>query len=791
MSFSSLANPTKLLSQVALGLASILLVTATAQASGIPSQNASPQSAHPQTSPTAIVTSLYNSASETGFTQYSNMPPVQGPDGLVYGVTTTGGSSSLGSIYSVDGTGTVTTVIDFANTALQHPSSILLNTDGNFYGTALNGTLDGVIFKLVPGTGVLTTLYTFTDSIVPMGPLSIGPNGLLYGTAMLASNAGSIVFSFYPALNTVTTVYTFAKGILATAGVQFNAGTAFYGIASDSACGQIFKITQTGVYTNVHEFNCLTEGAANPGAGLLQAADGNFYGVLNASLVLNGGLFQFAPATATVSIKHSFNILTDGIGPSPLTIGGDGNIYGFTQLDALNLNGEAFVYDVTTGVFKDLAAIPNGLLGAAGGVEGLDGNIYITSGGLSISALGQSNILKLALPVALPATVSLSADSPTGLVNATITLNNTISSILAPLAPVCEAVGAWTGPLLNVASTVVTLSSTPGTYNYGIVCPGVGGTGISITVLPLPATTTTTTASASAALPGQSVTFTTTVKSTNDPIEPGGSVTYYANSVAIGTANLSSGSASLTTTLASIPPGNYTITAKYSGDSTHAPSTSTGINFTVRPALTTATALAAPATVIKPNNVTFTATISEPGDTYTNDPGPTGTVTFTVGGGTLAKVNVTNGVASFTVSTSYPNPGTYPIVATYSGDANHKSSSGEVSVKVEDSSELVSATAITTPATVPQGSTTTFTVKVTGSSGTPTGTANITVAASTADNPFLVLDTVKLTAGQGQWTFKAPSNLKPGTYYVYATYPGDTTYASSKSTNHQVVVPQP
>jgi uncharacterized repeat protein (TIGR03803 family) len=790
--FRTLPSRKKLVSEFAL-VSALALIFASSSATVY----ASTSDAHAQSAPaSATLTTLFNSASETGFTQFSNMPPIQGADGLVYGVMTTGGSSSLGSIYSVDSTGTVKTVVDFATTNLQHPGSLLLNTDGTFYGTALNGTLDGVLFKLDPVAGTVTTLYTFADSIVPMGPLTIGPNGLLYGTALLPSNGGSMIFSFYPELNTVTTVYSFAKGILASAGVQFSAGTAFYGIASDSACGQIFKVTQTGVYTNVHEFSCLLEGAVNPQSGLLLAPDGNFYGVLNASLVLNGGLFKYVPATGAVSIEHSFSILTDGIGPSPLTIGGDGNIYGFTQLDALNLSGEAFVYDVATGVYKDLAAIPSGLVGAAGGIEGIDGNIYVTSGGLSISALGQSNVLKLALPVALPATVSLSAPSSSGLVNSTITLSGGVSSLLAPLAPACNAVGALasavTGPLSGVINATITLPGTAGTYNYGVVCPGAGSTGISITVLPLPATTTSMSASVTSVLPGQSVTFTTTVASSGSDTVPTGTVTFYANSTKIGTVTLVDGTATLVwTSEGSLAPGTYNITADYSGDSTHAASTSKAASFTVRGPITTATSVSAPATVVKPANVTFNVTISEPGDTYTNDPAPTGTVKFTVGTGTLAVVNVVNGTATLTVSSAYPNPGTYPIVATYSGDMDHTSSSKTFDIKVESSSDLVSATAITTPSSVPQGSTSTFTVTVTGNSGAPTGTANIVVAASAADNPYLVLDTVKLNAGQGSWTFKAPANLKPGTYYVYATYPGDSTYGSSKSTNHVVIVPQP
>ncbi len=100
------------------------------------------------------------------------------------------------------------------------------------------GAIDaGTVFKITPG-GTLTTLHSFdsTDGIGPTG-LMQATDGSLYGTTSEGGGNGG-------------------------------------------PYGTVFKITLSGSLTTLYNFcslpNCADGGS--PGAGLVQAADGNFYG---------------------------------------------------------------------------------------------------------------------------------------------------------------------------------------------------------------------------------------------------------------------------------------------------------------------------------------------------------------------------------------------------------------------------------------------------------------------------------------------------------------------------------
>ena len=102
-------------------------------------------------------------------------------------------------------------------------------------------------------------------------------------------------------------------------------GTTYSGGASNSnctsgTCGTVFKMTPSGALTTLHIFG-YTDGA-NPGASLIQASDGNFYGTTGGGgncTNFSGGcgtVFKFTP-TGTLTTLHSFD-RADGALPTTL-----------------------------------------------------------------------------------------------------------------------------------------------------------------------------------------------------------------------------------------------------------------------------------------------------------------------------------------------------------------------------------------------------------------------------------------------------------------------------------------
>ncbi|MGC2301658.1 MAG: FG-GAP-like repeat-containing protein [Acidobacteriaceae bacterium] len=161
---------------------------------------------------------------------------------------------------------------------------------------------------------------------------------------------------------------------------------------------------------------------------------------------------------------------------------------------------------------------------------------------------------------------------------------------------------------------------------------------------------------------------------------PTGTVTY---TFYTGGTCSSSGSPSMVTLSGGVAPpssifgplgaGTYSLSATYSGDSTHAGSSSACSNFSVNKAQPT-TSVASNLNPSTPGqSVTFTATVS-------GGYAPSGLVGFTSNGVAIINcggVSLSSGRAQCT--TSSLATGTDAIVATYSGDGNNLSSSGTLS----------------------------------------------------------------------------------------------------------------
>jgi hypothetical protein len=168
----------------------------------------------------------------------------------------------------------------------------------------------------------------------------------------------------------------------------------------------------------------------------------------------------------------------------------------------------------------------------------------------------------------------------------------------------------------------------------------------------------------------QKVTYTVTVTPGFGTGTPTGSVTFLSDGTPFGTATLSGGIATLTTSLVSL--GTHQITATYPGDTaTYASSAAPAKTQTVTQASTTTVVTSSLMVAKAGQSVTFTATVTP---SATGAIVPTGTVTFMDGATQLGTpVTLTSaGTAAFTSSTLTVGPHT--ITAKYNGDTNFTAS---------------------------------------------------------------------------------------------------------------------
>jgi uncharacterized repeat protein (TIGR03803 family) len=233
-------------------------------------------------------------------------------------------------------------------------AGLMQGADGNFYGTTQSGGSvgnSGTVFKIT-SKGKLTTLYSFcsqsdcSDGSAPFGPLLQGDEGNFYGTTSSSgSNDGGTVFRI-TAKGKLTTLYSFCSqagcsdGGSPTHGLVQAADGNFYGTTAGGGAGNngtVFKITRKGKLTTLHKFcsrtNCADGGY--PYAGLVQGDDGNFYGTTVYGGAYQGGtVFKITPG-GKLSTLYSFCALLeckDGEEPfAGLVQGSDGNFYGTTS----------------------------------------------------------------------------------------------------------------------------------------------------------------------------------------------------------------------------------------------------------------------------------------------------------------------------------------------------------------------------------------------------------------------------------------------------------------------------
>ncbi len=274
----------------------------------------------------------------------------------------------------------------------KYPLSLIIDSSGNLYGTALGGP-NGTVFK-VTAKGVETTLWDFTSGEVegnegarPAPSLARDTAGDLYGGLNYATNKQDFGTVFE--LDDTKGNYTFsaiASG--PTAGEVTYADGAVYWIGCndptyDGACtpatlNQTIKGQTTILWTFTDsDFPDYFP----PVGGIVVNGSGDVHGTVagDGGRTSYGYIYEWSP-TAGFSVVHAFDG-DDGAFPQVLRQDAAGDLYGTTDEGGASDNGTVFKI-TAKGTFSVLYTFSVGTDGPTGNLT-LDssGNIYGTTAG--------------------------------------------------------------------------------------------------------------------------------------------------------------------------------------------------------------------------------------------------------------------------------------------------------------------------------------------------------------------------------------------------------------------------
>jgi uncharacterized repeat protein (TIGR03803 family) len=277
---------------------------------------------------------------------------VQGRDGAIYGTTYLGGAAGLGTIFKV-GSNNVEVVFDFGNSIAGGPMGTLIqDANGRFVGTTSTGggASGGSIFKW--DTTGFDILYGFGgvagEGIYPYAGVIQGRDGAFYGTTEYdGMNLFGTVWKLDSAgLSLLHTFTGMEDGKHPWAALVQGTDGAFYGTATEgggTGAGTLFKVDATG-FSIVHDFVLNTDDGTMPVAGVMQAADGSFYGTTFLDGIYDCGTIYKFDANG-FQIVHNFSG-SDGTAPAAALIQGkDGALYGTTMLGGNAGFGTVYKFD--------------------------------------------------------------------------------------------------------------------------------------------------------------------------------------------------------------------------------------------------------------------------------------------------------------------------------------------------------------------------------------------------------------------------------------------------------------
>jgi len=310
-----------------------------------------------------------------------------GPNGILYGTTSSGGGWNGGTVFSLRPPVAVcktsvcswneSVLYSFANFldgSIPGYGDVIFDQAGNLYGTTTQGGSGtcgaapcGVVYKLTPSNGGWTenVLYNFTGTSGGNGPnagVIFDQAGNLYGTTSAGGNPGcnglgcGTVFQLTPSASgwTENVLYSFqngSDGANPIGGLIFDPSGNLYGTTGGVAKGTstVFELTPAIGNWNFAMLHNLG-GSGGSTASLIMDAAGNLYGTsLNGGAYGSGAVFKLAPSGGgwTYTSLHDFCAggapCRDGAQPwGNVVLDANGNLYGTASAGGTSDYGVVF-----------------------------------------------------------------------------------------------------------------------------------------------------------------------------------------------------------------------------------------------------------------------------------------------------------------------------------------------------------------------------------------------------------------------------------------------------------------
>lgn len=220
---------------------------------------------------------------------YPSAPPVQGPDGSIYGVTYNG--SNPGRAYKITSADVFSTIAVLPS---ETQAPLIFANDGNLYGTTpYGGTYNrGTVFKMTT-KGKVTIIHSFTAEL-PAGPVMQGADGRLYGTTPWGgTNGQGTIFSMTLSGGNFKVLHNFLliEGSNSISGLVQGSDKFLYGVAQaggTNSQGSLFKINTNGtVFSELYAFQ--TALGDKPMSTPVLHTNGIIYGTTNHGGPVNSG----------------------------------------------------------------------------------------------------------------------------------------------------------------------------------------------------------------------------------------------------------------------------------------------------------------------------------------------------------------------------------------------------------------------------------------------------------------------------------------------------------------------